>query len=502
MPLAIIKAALASRKVRTAIAGARGIRNISNITSYEQQNRGGFLSSILNFARGIRGAILGVLNFFSIDFGAAFQWLFNAAAGIARFDWNKTDQEIENLIKQQSITVSSVWGAFVGQGLGWLVGIGVGYGISYTMPVIGGATLAKNVASRLTSEALEELRFGLQAAINQTAKAAIQSRVLRGYMSLRSNLKNTDRETLTRIFGERAADWIRNHWGGESEPDVSFANLYEEAIESIDDDNRRAFVESASDEFFDAFMEAGFLLAYELDSQLAQQRLSKIQNERTIIVQPNRDEHEQYVIEGNTESAKQQTLQLLTSTRQLHNRDVGQLVGNSAPEWYAAHPQRRQGNIMFKSLPGTLWRDEQGNQVKQAQITIPDLRAGTSWRELKQWIKPYQWGRFLGKARLDNGRSLSAYAANPSEARNVIERLANLTTADIVKFNVTEEVQVHPRLRKLPVRMYPAYINLLVRTPSTDLAGRTDLSGQTWDENKARIPLWPDEQPDEFIPII
>ncbi|NET39354.1 MAG: hypothetical protein F6K19_46540 [Cyanothece sp. SIO1E1] len=43
--------------------------------------------------------------------------------------------------------------------------------------------------------------------------------------------------------------------------------------------------------------------------------------------------------------------------------------------------------------------------------------------------------------------------------------------------------------------MFPAYATLLVRRGNADLEGRTDLEGNTYDEELIRIDLWPDEEP-------
>jgi hypothetical protein len=123
---------------------------------------------------------------------------------------------------------------------------------------------------------------------------------------------------------------------------------------------------------------------------------------------------------------------------------------------------------------------------------------GSEWADLKQWCRPYQWGEFRANANLDNGRQMAVYGATAQEAEQTLKRLLNLSTANLVTLSITQEKERNIKLKKHPTRMYPAFATLLFRTPSVDLTGRTDLSGDTWDERKERVPIWRDEEPDEI----
>jgi hypothetical protein len=61
------------------------------------------------------------------------------------FNWNATEDELENSIKARNEQLAGIWGGVVGSGVGWLAGIGVGYGVALTSPTIGGANLARLV---------------------------------------------------------------------------------------------------------------------------------------------------------------------------------------------------------------------------------------------------------------------------------------------------------------------------------------------------------------------
>jgi hypothetical protein len=95
---------------------------------------------------------------------------------------------------------------------------------------------------------------------------------------------------------------------------------------------------------------------------------------------------------------------------------------------------------------------------------------------------------------------MAVYGANAQEAENTLERLLRLDTDEIVTLTTARKKRRNIKLKKHVTRMYPCFATLLVRTPSVDLTGRTDLSGTTWDERKERVLLWRDQPPsDDFI---
>ena len=106
-----------------------------------------------------------------------FSWLFTQVQRINRFNWNATDNQLRGVLLSQNVALASVWGSFVGQGIGWLSGIAVGYGLGLVCPVIGSGVLARSLATRVGTEAIDELRFGLRAAVVQTVEAGANKAV-------------------------------------------------------------------------------------------------------------------------------------------------------------------------------------------------------------------------------------------------------------------------------------------------------------------------------------
>lgn len=504
MPLQILKTALASRTARQwATNGVVRTLNLDNSLDAANDDQGNLISRVINPVRRAAGWLWGGLQWTSIRVTNIFGWLFSGLTRLSTFNWNGTDEHLQELQRGQNLTLSAVWGSFVGQGLGWLAGIGVGYGIGFLCPVIGGAGLARSLAFSVTDEAAEELRFGLRAALVQTAETLSNNLLISGYLQYRRLLKTAPRALLERVYGAETADFIQSQWGAAGQPSLSFAEVIEERVESIDNDAVRVFVENALEEGWDSFMEAGFIIAYELDtafSQAKQSQAAALGKQRTVILNPDARTDETVMVSGQQALAKQSIESTLNTFRFIHNRDVGQIVGQPVNDYLRAQPQRRKLTIVFRHRQQPPWVDTDG-QIRQASYAVPDVKAGLSWRALKAAAKPYLWGEYRATANLDNGRQMAVYGASEQEAENTLMRLLTLSTAELVTLSVSQEKIRHPNLRKRPMMVYPAFAYLLVRRPSIDLQGRTDLQGNVYDSEKVRIDLWPQEEPPN-VPIL
>ncbi|NER78963.1 MAG: hypothetical protein F6K42_05170 [Leptolyngbya sp. SIO1D8] len=506
----ITASSLLSRTVRENVLRG-GKRTLSTGLSFTETDDGqggiiGFLSDI--FGGSISWLTANALKLVrwglsKINFAGVFQWLVNTAGRIAIFDWNKTDQEIAQLMRQNNLSIIARWGALVGNGLGWLSGAAIGYGISLTLPVIGGATLARTIAATVGREALEELSALTLNATTDTIATGLSNTFLGGYLNLRKYLKSRPIGELKTLFGDETGEWIRYHWGNDGEPDISFANQLEESIESIESDGWRTFIENATEEFIDGFIESGFVVAMELDAAYQQQRMQDLQSgattPRELLITPDRDApHETFYLGGQERAVKEKAIDLITNHRVLGYRDIGQIVGQPAEDWYRAKPQLRVATVVFKSVPGKGWTTADGSRAKVATYTIPDLETRLTWSEIKTYIKPFTWGRYRATCNLDNGRQMAVYGASGAEAERVIRDFLRLTTAEILTLSITEEKDRDIRNRKDPTPMYPYRLSLLVRRPQALGEGLTDLSGNRFDEAKTNIPLWVEEEPEEF----
>ncbi|NJN04884.1 MAG: hypothetical protein HC816_21785 [Leptolyngbyaceae cyanobacterium RM1_1_2] len=500
MALTISPRSLLSRITRESVSGKKPkLIQIGNVLT-QKDSKGNILQRVWGGLSRVFGFIT-KLTRFALRVTDIFGWIINGIGAISRFNWNQTDLQLQQTLKNQNLLIASTWGSFAGQGAGWLAGLAIGYGVSLVVPVIGSAALARGIAATVGSEALEELYFGLMASIRATATGLATGALINAYVQARRFLKRAPIQALTKLFGAEKARFIKNKWGAEGGPDLSFATQFEESIENLGDDYVQVFLENFFEESWDGFIESGYIVASELDAAYAQASAAQGPERRITLIPDQRAPAEAIFLSGPEAQVRVQAQTALTQHRLIYNRDVGAIVGQPAEDWYRARPQRRKLTLIFNERPEPPWRLAGGRRPKTATYAIPDVKAGLTWEELKRFARPYTWGGFRATANLNNGRQMAVYASTPTEAEKMLRRLAQLSTAEITTVSTTAEGQRNPNLKKKPTYLYPAFAYLLVRRPSIDASGRTDLEGGTWDESKQRIDLWPPQQPPDFLPL-
>lgn len=501
MGLQIVKSSLASRAARRLITGgvSRVVSLFPNIDD-EDGGDGGIISRVFNPLSRVVGFLWGALSWFSIRITDIFSWLISGVTKITSFDWNASDQQLRALQESQNTALASIWGGVVGEGVGWLAGIGVGYGVGMICPVLGGANLARYISTRVIDEAVSSISVSLRNAILQSVSTLGNSLLLSAYMQYRRLLKAVPVNVLSAVYGEDTAAFIKNLWGNEGGPEMSFSQFVEDTVAEIDSNALRAFVSSLLSEGWDTFVEAGFIIAYELDSALSQTRFSQneiLGRERAVLLQPDVRGDEKIFVAAKEELAIQTIESALHTFTFINNRDVGQLVGQPVDDYLRAQPHRRKANIVFRNYPRPPWTTRE-NRLKEVSYAIPDLRAGITWNELKNAAQPYRWGPYRATANLINGRQMAVYGASVSEAEAALMRLFSLSTTEIVTLNVSEERIRHPGLKKQETLVYPAFAHLLVRSPISTDGDIKVLSGQEYVERRARIAIWSDHEPSNF----
>lgn len=480
-------------------------RIIAGLTRLTQEKGAlGFFEKIWSPIKALAGFVGGLIKGIAFSATKIWSWVINAITALKAFNWNATDSQLEASLKAQNVALASAWGGVLGQGAGWLVGIGIGYGVAYLCPVIGGAALARLIASKAGKEAVEELLPLFRNALTQTATVIGRNVLVNGYIQYRKMLKAAPTRVLERIFGKDTAKFIKNVWGGEGGPDMSFNVQMDEAIESIKNDYLKAFLEEFFDEAWDGFTEAGFVIAHEIDEAYAQYNRAQekaLGPERTIEITPDvqADDEKLRMIEVPQKLAVPVIQQTLNTHRLLYNRDVGEIVGQPYGEWLKARPQLRMLTIVFRSRPRPPWREVNGGRCREACYTIPDVKRGLTWQDIKRVATPFTWGKYRATANLDNRRQMVVYGASETEARKKLLQLAQLSDAKIMTLSIAEQELRPQKLKKEPTMLYPAYGTILARLNSLDGQGRTMLDNRTYAEDVVRFPLWVPKEPKGLI---
>lgn len=505
----ITKSSLVSRAVRGSIGLFRTINTTLEFSDVEQGTGNPIVSTLERLAGFLTGKALDLVKWGikRLSFTAVFSWIVNKVQQLAIFDWNMTDLELKAQQKANNMMTVTRWGAAVGAGLGWLTGVGVGYGLGLTMPVIGGGLLAKTLAGQVTAEGLEEMRYYMVSAITGTMGSATNNAVLSGYMSFRRFLKNADRGLLNSILGEKTATWVKDVWGEEGSPTYTIADSIEESIEGIPNDFVRNFTQAALEEYVESFIESGYIIAMGLDDAYAQHKLQKLSPTptapRAIKVYPDVHEKKEYFyISGTEENVREQAEELITQSRVIGNREIGDWVGQTFDDYTRAMPHKRKATIIFKSIEGKAWYTPYREKAKQCTFNIPDLKPSISWQTLKTVCKPFNWGPHRATAFLDNGRQTAIYGASKHEAIDKLKELMQLSTASIVRLSTTDEEERPVHMRKYATRMYPFKMKLLVRKYDPDGSSYFDADGKPYTSTKDFVYLYHDTEPDDFADLL
>ena len=481
----LVKSSLSSHLIRDLI-GERTIDIYKEITTDTgEDSTGGALGWLIGAGARLTGFLLsGLARVGTWIIGAGVRWLVQGTIQIFSFNWNASDTEISQWMDGNNTSIAAGLGQLVGGGGVWLVSIGLAAAASLRFPVLGG-----KVALALAEEGGEEVRSYLRNFVTQAATALAQNAVIWTYLQSR------------RAF--RKASGMPSSVAAGAKP-WTIGDQVENWAQSLGGQWLRTFVDSALEEAGDAATEAGFILSYALDDYYQSVKVaqkSQLGEVRTVKIQPDKRIDDEFItLTGEQVLLQQQVQAALVTHRLVHNRDVGQIVGQPAEDWLRGGMQRRKLTVVFKSKAAPPWILP-GERVREATFTVPEPDLSLTWQKIKLASKPFEWGKFRALAKLDNGRQMAVYGATAQDAEDKLRELLELSTAKMLTLSVSEEKDRHPNLKKPAVRMYPAYATLLIRRSTAEISGTNDLSGNNYTEETIRIDLWVDEEPADLPPL-
>jgi hypothetical protein len=470
----ILRTSLKSKEVREKI-GTRLYDASAALTQNDSEP--GLLQRIFNIGAKFVGFLIKTVFF-------AVQWTFTELWEIAieifyeikYFDWNQTDAELKQQIDSNNQRIAQAFGSLIGAGLVWTTGIAIAGGLSFKFPVLAG-----RVALALADEAQAELRGQLGSLIVTTRQAVISSAILGGLLTLRR----------LKVFGLQPITKPRDPW--------ILADKIEEKVQSIDNSLLRSFTTGFLDQLEESIIEMGYVVAMTVDDFYAAQKAAQIDdNERTILITPDSQNNDERLILQGGQTGLIQTLQSTLATHVLvHNRDVGQIVGQNYDDWYRAKPFRRNLTLIFKDKDTPPYIKD-GKTYKTVTINVPDPKPGLSWEKIKLACEPFTWGPIKVEQKLDNGRKFVINVASLAEGKRVITRMLTLTTAKPqanIRSSQPEQDNLPPDLKIKPTLVYPAYGTLLIREFNYNSQANTYQKNK---ESATRFDLWTETQPDNF----
>lgn len=506
-----------SRIVRRQATGGRITRIFNAESRLRSGEGGGFLGIAANWGGkflGFIGNVLGgILKFIGFSFTKLWSWIVGGVQFIYNFNWNITDQEIDNQINNLWNGVGGILGGLAGQTFGWLTcGILPSAAIFvFNEPL--GAYLLKEVGE----EALSELTASLNSVLQQTASRAINIGGLWLYKNIRRGLKNPN-DPFGKFLRGKLGDAAIDNWGETGTDAWSFAQQVEKKVESIPNEWVREFVEEFLEEAGESCIEAGYAVAGGLDAwyaQEARQRESVLGQDRIVEVTPNREAPEEsFVLAGSEELIRQQLTAMIGHHQLLENRDVGQISGLEYDDLLGRlNPLEFALVIQWFDKEHPPYESKRHRRAIKRQLTIPSVSRGKiDWRTIKDAAGAFSTGPVTCTAKLSDGRRLKLRAASESVAKNKIQRLLTLSTAEIVgpltyqtEDYLTGDADGDTDDRRPPiVTVYPAFCTVInqQKLANTDERGRTYADGDKYRKLKARIRLYPKKEPPDTKEIL
>lgn len=285
---------LTSRQVRNGIVGFGGVRRLAvNATTTHEAEEGGLLGVYNAINKFGNSLMVGTLKL--LWQGASFSWAafwgatVQAYHYIQNFNWNATDAQLDQQIKDAEIALRGAQGSLAGQSLGFAV---CGLIPTATIAVFN-EPLALHMMSELGEEAAEEIAQSLASLV----RLQISATARRGFIALFKNHRSLLRSAVrgfaqglvsVGIFTQEAVDKMEKK---RNEP-WTLAEAMDDSIDSIKDPGDRAYAENFWDEFEDSCIEAGFIIAGAADGYFAQTKAatqSVLGREHIIEIEPIRN---------------------------------------------------------------------------------------------------------------------------------------------------------------------------------------------------------------------
>ncbi len=431
----------------------------------------------------------------------------SAAIELYYFDWNIPDDRIDLQAKNRWQAYGGILGGTAGNAIGFFA-CGI---VPATSLFAFDERLASYVLREVGEEAFEELTFEIAYVLRLSLRNLGRQTLGWLYKGARRWLKDPENPVGRLVFGGRA-EQVRETWGESNAPSWSFAQAVEERIEKIPSFFWQNFTEELIEEAIDACIEAGYVVANSVEGYYAQQKLATVlaaERQRVVEVQPNRaNDAEKFVLAGPESEVRGQLTSVLTTHQMIEDRDVGQVIGQPLDDYIRARPLdgiRLQFKLYSLKTPPYSRRGSQ--RLVEVVVTVTDVsRAFLDWDRLRQacgGLNGYLWGRYLAKAKLDNGGTLKVYGGTEDEAEDRLRAFLTLSTAEIKGLTVTEEKRTgerltNPKMFKEVTRVYPGHVSIINRQRTLYLDRGSPSTSGNYIDKRARFDLWRSTKPPDF----
>lgn len=482
MSIRILRQALNSRIVRRTLTNNTGRSSIGGLINPEEEN---VATKIFKF---IGNSLLGGVNWIinrikSIDF--SFQNLFSLLVSgisfVTNFNWNISDESLDSTVESLNSNFYSQLGETIGTSLGYLVcGIVPSAGIA-----VFNNALALELLYRVGPEAIDQITDSMFDLVRVTYQNLKTRFIYEQFKNTRKTIKNyyqdpnsPQSKMAKKLFGPNFHKAV-NKWGENGAEPWIISEKIEDLVDSIPDKRLRTVTEELLPAFGDACIDAGYIVTGGIDDWIAKRRLEEsrqeeVNPETTIELIPDRDNPEESYLIHASENNIIQTLPLQFAQLQaIENRNVGNILLDDEINLNRRKPFQK--GITIKVLLSNQKRLYRPGD-KRVVVTVQNVnRQKLDFERIIRAFggeEGYFFGKYLLKVTLDDGQDLKMWHNSIKTGYQILERLADLADAEIIKKHPPfyTENQVDVRDRKEPVKVYP--VKLIITYKSVSIVER------------------------------
>lgn len=415
-----------------------------------------------------------------------FEWGVERYFELTNFDFNATDEEINNSIGAAWKGFLGMAGRFLGTSIVWGAGSVIVGGVAIRWPVIG-SNIALEVAREGSQEILASLRNAFMNLVNVTGQSLVK------YLFLGARKLE--------LFG------LRSIHASDNKKPWTIAEKIDEKVEKLPpglEEGIRGLLEGVEDSILDF----GYVLAFALDDHFETQKFSQQPppdterairlfvgnnlNEPGVPFDPEPDAPYIY-IEGNQDYVIEQADDVMLTTSGVElvvgSKDIGEFMGVPYEEWQRSSPKRANLQIRYYDSDKPPFQ-KQG--ARRAIFNIPDPKPLT-WEKIKQTAISYTYGPVLTTVKLDNGRQMQCWASSPNEGLNTLKQLLNLSTAKMVGLPAHTEIDdslLPQNEKKRPAKMTAAFGTYTISRSTNGITDPSRLHSKNRESAKKTFKIW------------
>jgi hypothetical protein len=275
--LSIASKSLKSRKIRTKGVGNNGTRKfraggLKNVGTSAPDGILGFFSSANNFLNSfLKNNVDTLLSGVSITFSSIWQGIISVTQFAYNFNWNITDQELDENVKQGFNALGNDFGRFAGFTAGYLAcGALPGAVVMYFNKSLG-MQILEDVGLAALDRLTGELSSIMTSITNYLASAALSYL----YKNTRNFIRGTDLEFRTKLLEQGVPIKEMEKQANERNKPFVIAEKVETKVGTIKNEFLKNFVSSFIEEMGESCIEAGFVVTGRMDEHFSQQKLSR-----------------------------------------------------------------------------------------------------------------------------------------------------------------------------------------------------------------------------------